>query len=179
MCEPATLTIIAVSAAVAAAGVSAYGQYQQGEYQKAVADENAKMQEQSAALASQRGAVAAGVQRMKSSQEIGAARAAAGGSGIELTSGTTLDAISDARMLSELDAQTITNNAAREAWGYKAGAMNAIAQGQAAQMAGRYGAAATLIGGAAQAASMGASYKSAQIGPRGGTSGGTTGGTLV
>lgn len=175
MCEPATLTIIAVGAAVAAAGVSAYGQYQQGEFQKSVAKENAKIAEDEAALAQQRGAIAAGVQRMKASQEIGQARAAAGENGIELTSGTTLDAIADARMLSELDAQTIKNNAAREAWGYKVGAVNAIAQGQAGQLAGRYGAGATLIGAAAQAASMGAAYKTSQLKVGGGTSAGALG----
>lgn len=149
MCEPTTIAVLTIAAATA----SAYSQYQQGEYQKEVADQNARIAEDEASLALQRGAIAKGVERMKGAQEIGAARAAQGTSGVELTSGSALDVISDAAMLNELDAQTIGNNAAREAWGYRVQATNDRAQGRLAQAAGRYGAAATLIGGAAQAGS--------------------------
>jgi hypothetical protein len=169
--------MIAIGASVAAAGVSTYGQVQAGNYQKAVANENAKIAEQSGALALQRGAAEAGIRRMKAGQEIGQARAQLGTTGIALESGGGLEAIADARMMSELDVETVKNNAAREAWGYKVGAMNSRAQGELALTSSRYGAASTLLGTAAQAASMGASYKMAQLGPRGG--GGTTGGTLV
>jgi hypothetical protein len=170
MCEPATLTTIAIVASVGATAAQAYGQYQAGEYQKKVADQNARIAEDEAALALQRGAIAKGVERMKGAQEIGAARAAQGTSGIDMTSGSALDVISDAAMLNELDAQTIGNNAAREAWGYQVEATNARAAGRLAQTQARFAAASTLIGGAAQAASMGANYK---LRAGGGTSAGS------
>jgi hypothetical protein len=174
MCEPVTtgLLIASAVASVAAAGTAAYGQVQQGKYQQEIADQNAKYQEDSAALALQRGSYEAGVSRMQTSQQIAEARAAGGGSGIEMTNGSALDAISDARMLNELDVQTIKNNAAREAWGYKVGATATRAQGELDRMSSRYGAASTLLGGAAQAASLAYGFKkpttSGALAPSGG-----------
>jgi hypothetical protein len=169
MCVP--LVVVGMAAAVAAAGVSAYGQVRSSNYQAKVAEQNAQIQENAGALALQRGAIAAGVERMKESQAEGSARAAMGGSGIDLQSGSSLDVLADSRMMNELDAQTVANNAAREAWGYKTAAVNDRAQAELSRMSGRYGAAATLIGGAAQATSMWSGYKSASMGTRGTTSG--------
>lgn len=173
MCEP--LTIAAAATAVVAGGVSAYSQYQQGRYAGRVADQNAEIAEGEAARALQRGAQAAGVKRMETSLEVGEARARAGATeGIDLTSESSLDAIADARMMSELDAQTISSNAALEAWGYKVQATGQRAQARGARYAGKMGAATTLIGAASQAASIGMSYKVGTTAP-----GGTTTGVLL
>lgn len=171
MCVP--LVVIGMAAAVAAAGVSAYGQVRQSNYQAKLDEQNAKLQEDAAAIAANRGGQDAGIQRMKGSQLEASARAEAGATGIDLQSGSTLDVLADSRMMNELDALTIKNNAAREAWGYKTTAVQNRAQAELTRMGGRYGAAATLIGGAAQATNMWAGYKG------GLTTRGTTTGALT
>lgn len=169
MCEPTTIAVLTMAASAAAA----YQQIQQAEFQAGVAEQNAQLAEGQSALALQRGAIAKGVERMKGSQAIGEARAQQGTSGIDLTSSSSLDVISDAAMLNELDAQTIGNNAAREAWGYQVQATNERAQARSTRTAGRLGAAATLIGGAAQA---GSGYAAAKY--RASAAGGTSAGAV-
>lgn len=93
---------------------------------------------------------------------IGSQRAGFAASGVDIGFGSAVDAQADAAFLGELDALTIRNNAAREAWGYnvqatdlrkraeitrKAGAM-AEATGREQQKAARIGAATTLVAGA-------------------------------
>jgi len=137
-------------------GVQAYGQIQQGNYEAKVENQNAQFLEGAAGVAQQRGGNAAGLRRMKGSQDIGEARASAGASGLDVGSGSVVDMIADSRMLSELDAQTETNNAAREAWGYKVQATEARARAKLAKTKSRYNAAATLLGGLGSTVEQGA-----------------------
>jgi hypothetical protein len=65
-----------------------------------------------------RGSLAAGVARMKGSQLAAEQQVGYATSGIDVGVGTPAQTIAQTRMMSELDAQTLKNNAAREAWGF-------------------------------------------------------------
>lgn len=92
---------------------------QQAQYDAGVAHRNATILDQAAGDAEVRGEQAAGVERMKGTQLIGKEHAAYAASGIDANAGSTQDVYAGTRAMSELDAQTIRNNAAREAWGYR------------------------------------------------------------
>ena len=66
-----------------------------------------------------RGALAAGLARQQGTKLGAKQRVAFSNSGVDATVGTAADVIAETAMLTELDANTIRNNAAREAWGHK------------------------------------------------------------
>lgn len=88
-------------------------------FQEQEAKDNAELARQAQTDAIQRGQQQEGYARMKAGGEIAAARAQAGASGVDGTVGSPVDAMADLRMMSEMDALTLRNNAAREAWGYQ------------------------------------------------------------
>lgn len=115
---------------------TAIGQRQQagavlasGGYNQRLAEWNAKLAERQAADAIARGQTAAQRQGMATRQAIGAQRAALAANGVEVNDGSAVDVQSDTAALGALDALTIRNNAAREAWGYQAQASNYRQQG--------------------------------------------------
>jgi hypothetical protein len=85
---------------------------------------------------------------------VGTQRAGQAAGGVDVGYGSTVDVQADAKYLGELDAQTIRQNAQREAWGYKVTAVdyrkqaevtrmtgeNALIAGQTAQTTARIGA---------------------------------------
>ena len=75
-------------------------------------------------------------QRTKTAQLIGSQRAALASQGGDVDSGSPLDIQSDTARAGEFDAQTIRNNAAQQAYGYRLQAANAAGD------AGRYSASA-------------------------------------
>lgn len=165
MCEPITLSSVAAWGSIAAAGISAYGMYQQGQSQKALGEYNAKVsennaivQQQAAEDARRRGDIAEDAQRRQTRQMLAAQRAAIGAQGGVLTDQSTEAILADTAQFGELDALTVRNNAAREAWGLEVGANNTLAQaeasrfqGQAASRAASLSAVGTLIGGVSNA----------------------------
>lgn len=142
MCEPTTLL---AAATLATGAVGAVGQYQAGQFQEAVANQNAKVQEMQATDALQRGADEETRQRKRVRQLLGQQRVAMGANNVVLSSGSPLDILADTARLGEEDAITIRNNARREAWGYRVGAQSSRAQGRVSALEGRYGAASTLL----------------------------------
>ena len=156
MCEPVTLSVAAIGLTAASAGVGAYGAIQQGKYASAVANQNAQLAEQAAADALERGANDAGITRMKGSQLEGRQQAVMAANNVDASSGSDANLLGDSRLMNELDVARITSNAAREAWGYKVGAVQARAQGEADSLRAGYGAANSILGGLSQAASIGA-----------------------
>jgi hypothetical protein len=181
MCEPVSMGIM-TAMAVAGAATSAYGQVKQGQFQQAVANQQAEAQDAAATAELEKGAAVAGETRMKGSMAVGEARATAGGGGVDLSSGSPLDAISDSRMMNELDAQRASNDAVKQAWGYKTGAAVSRAQGQASSTAAGYGAAGTLLGAGAQTAGMWANWQGGRRGAGlslGVNGGGTTAGAVA
>lgn len=71
-----------------------------------------------AVLTMQAGGIQAGKLRMEGSKVVAAQRVAFGASGVDGTTGTAADLATGSRLMSELDAQTAINNAARAALGH-------------------------------------------------------------
>lgn len=130
--DPISLAITAVSALAGAAGSIMQGrsQSQAASYQAAVAQNQAKASEINAQYATQAGAQREQAQRMRTAGLIGAERAGAAAHGVDANTGSALDIQSDSATLGELDALTIRNNAAREAYNYRVQASSAGAQAQ-------------------------------------------------
>lgn len=86
-------------------------------------------------------AIARGVEeeqrfRTKVRASIGAQRVGFAAGNIDVSSGSAADVQADAAYLGELDALTISGNAAREAWGYKTQAEDLTRRGQIARQEG-------------------------------------------
>jgi hypothetical protein len=120
MCLPA----LVIAATIASAAISAYGAYQQQKSANAAANYNAQIQNRNAEIANmqaentvEQGAVAEKQHRLQVSELEGTQRAAASGSGLLVDSGSNLDVTKDTQGFGELDALTIRNNYARQAWG--------------------------------------------------------------
>lgn len=174
MCEPgsATLAYVAIASTVASTAVSVMGAQQQAaaqsaaaNYQSQVAANNAIIARQNADAALEAGRAAEQQQRMKSASLIGSMRAAQAANGVSLDSGSVLDVQADAATLGELDALTIRNNAARQAWAYESQASNFTSQSQLdsaqagwAKQAGMTQSMGSLLGGAASVSNQWATY---------------------
>lgn len=176
MCEPLTISTMAVMAASGA--MAADAQQKEAGFQADLAFANGRRADKEAGRAMERGQSAELVKRLEGGAAVAEARARAGSSGVDLTSASTLDVLGDSRMMGELDARTIENNAALEAWGYQTTGENARAQSAATRKAGRVAAASTLIGTAAQIGQAGMTYKLSKVPGRSATDGKTTAGAL-
>ncbi len=137
MCEAASAIAIAGLALTAAAtATSVYSAYEQNEsqnkandYNAAVMNRNAENSNAQATRVEEQGAIDEKVHRQKVQQMIGTQRAGFANTGLLVDDGTSLDVTKDTAGFGDLDAQTIRNNAAVQAWGvrnqsadYRAGA---------------------------------------------------------
>ena len=102
----------------------------QANYQAQLARNNQMIAEWNAQRALQQGQVAEQQQRFKSAQVIGSQRAALASQGGDVNSGSPLDIAGDSARAGEFDAQTIRNNAAMQAYGFRVQAANAGAQSE-------------------------------------------------
>lgn len=89
------------------------------DYQSKVASNNAQIAEWQAQDALARGAKAEQQQRLKAAQLKGTQRASMAARGIALDEGSPLNILNDTDFMNELDVNTIKNNTAKEAWGYR------------------------------------------------------------
>lgn len=105
----------------------------QGRYERAQSEQNAQLAEWQAEDALARGKIAVGTQVGQQRQAVGAARAAGGGSG---TAPSTY-AQDQIESLGAFDRTVISNNAAREAWGYRTEAAQQRGQGDLAYQSSR------------------------------------------
>lgn len=144
---------VAAGAAIVGAGLNLYGghleaeaQLQEGAYANKAARANARVSRVAASDAYTRGAQQAGARRMAASQQISQTRAAFGASGVDSSVGSPLHAMADVRMMSELDAQTTKNNAAREAWGLQVQALGQQQEGEFALKRAQHASDMTLLG---------------------------------
>lgn len=114
----------------ALAGTQAIGQFsaqrrqakiteQEGEYAAGAYEQNAALAELQATDTIARGREAEGDFRTRAKVTAGGVRAGLAAQGVDIGTGSALDVQRDLGALSELDALTIRNNAAREAWGYR------------------------------------------------------------
>lgn len=111
---------------------SAYGAFSKSsgsqaayEYQAVVADNNAKMAEWQAQDALKRGVTAVNQHQLKVSQLQGTQRASMASRGIDLGQGSALDILTDTAFMGKIDANTIQDNAVKEAWAYRTQAAGA------------------------------------------------------
>ena len=160
----ATTIMAGVSMAMTAAGtaMSIAGQAQQAgaqagvaNYQAQVARNNQMVAEWNAQRALQQGQVDEQNQRSKAAALLGSQRAALASQGSDVDSGSPLDIQADTTRAGEYDAQTIRNNAAVKAYGYRVQGANAGAEAnlddfKAASAMGAlpYGIGSSLLGGA-------------------------------
>lgn len=134
--------------AVVAGGtaMSAYGQMQSGKETNTLFQQNAQIAEYQAQDAEARGKVGEKQSRRLTEKVIGAQRTSLAGQGVDVNRGSALDVQSDAAYLGELDALTIRNNAAKEAWGYRMQAKDLSTRGRNAKREGEWGAYTTILG---------------------------------
>ncbi len=160
MGSASSMMAVAMGVQSANSAASAYNQSQalktQGEYQSQQANANARISEIKAKDAIERGQKDSNALRKKSNQFIGSQRVAAAASGADVDKGVSLELQTEAKVMSELDMMTITNNAWREAWGYRVEANDTRGQGRFAQMAAKSEAKQTMLTGGLQALSYGA-----------------------
>jgi hypothetical protein len=120
---------------------SAYGAYSKSsgdqaayQYQAQVADNNATMANWQAQDALKRGVSAVNNSQIKTSQLQGTQRASLAARGIDLSQGSALDILSDTSFMGQIDANTLKDNAAKEAWAYNTQASNASANAELLRM---------------------------------------------
>lgn len=152
MCEPISLSLITLGLTAAGTAVGAVGNYMQGQAEGEAADFNAHLSDIQAGDARQRGEVEASRYRSAGTRMVAQQRVAAGASGIEGKS--VEDLMLDTALMSERDAETVRNNAAREAWGYEVQAADLRLRGAGARSRGVFGAGGTILGGIASGLSM-------------------------
>lgn len=137
----------------------AYSQSQamkaQGDYQRQMANLNARMADMQAEDALKRGSREATEHKKKVKQLVGSQRAAMASQGIALDSGSALDIQEETISMGAEDALTIKNNAWREAWGYRSQGEASRYEGEVAKAASRNQARNTLITGGLQATAAG------------------------
>lgn len=156
----AAATSLLVASTALSAGTSILGASRQaealrmqGDYQRSIAEQNARSLDLNAADAIDRGKTAASEIRKKAKALIGSQRAGFAGQGVDVNSGTAISVQDEAYTMGESDALTIANNAWREAWGYKTKARDTRGQGRLAQMTSRVQGRNTMLTGGLQAAS--------------------------
>lgn len=170
--DPSTLALTAVAASTASAGIAAVGAIRQGQAQAQAAQYQAQVARNNAIIANQNSeaAIAAGnsqaiTSELRTAQLAGRQRAALAASGIDPNSGSALDIQRDTAETGALDALTIRNNAARQAYGYQVAGVSDNAQAQLDQStaandtsASYLNAGGSIIGGASSVSNQWLSY---------------------
>lgn len=138
-------------------GYSALASNAQGTYEARVARQNARLENERAKDAIERGTTEAQRYQRRLSQEQGQQNAALAANGIDITFGSAADVRGDTAMFGREDTGTIYENAFREARGYEINAANFLSESRAARMRARsalvkgaFDIAGTVLGGATQ-----------------------------
>jgi len=167
-----TLATIGSVASLAGGAVGAYGAIESGEasgaaasYQSQVAANNAIIAGENAQYAKAAGEVQVTASELKTAATIGAIKTNQAASGLDVNSGSNEDVQSSAKELGELDALTVRNNAARQAYGYQVQSTSFTQQSQLSSAqseqdltAGMFGAGSSILGGATSATNNYARY---------------------
>jgi len=131
--------------------VTAYSQYQAGRTNDIFATTNAAGADYQAKDALSRGKTAVARHRERVSQLLASQRVGYAAQGIRIDDGSALEVQQDTAQQAELDVLTIKNNAAMEAFGYRAQARDYRVQGKLGKIAARGEATNTLLTGVAKA----------------------------
>lgn len=131
MCDASTVAGVGLGAQAAGGVAAAYGAYSKSKAEKTaytmqaqVADNNKKYAGWQAEDALRRGQKATVAQQLKTRQLKGAQIARMAENGIDLGEGSALNILTDTDYMGAIDANTITDNAAKEAWFYRAQSQN-------------------------------------------------------
>lgn len=137
------------------------GALAQGKFEAGMLEQNAKISELQAEDALAVGKEQQDRHMLEVRRLIGEQKTTIAGSGVDISSGTARDLMSDSAFLGELDRATIANNARREAWGYRVQAANYRNQATLAKLGSKNNAQSyrnqtysTIIGGAAEIGSL-------------------------
>lgn len=166
---------------------SLLGGYQQSEayrseaaYNQQVGELNAKWADAKASDAVYRGNKAAKEQLKQTNNLAGSQRAALAAQGLDISSGSALEGVTDTYALGAKDALTIQNNAFRESLGYKIEAVKSTNQSRMAAISGKYSSRQSLLSGGLGAigAGLGAAGDIPRARGNSGYSGGSSGATM-
>ncbi|KIQ60177.1 hypothetical protein RL74_06700 [Pseudomonas fluorescens] len=124
------MALIPVAISLVGGMMGAQNARQEGAYSAGMLNRNAALKEQAAQESIFAGDTSADWQRVRTGQAVGTQRSVQAANGIDVNSGSAAQLQDDTAMIGELDALTIQNNAAREAYGYRIQAdqdrMNAV-----------------------------------------------------
>ncbi|MFJ1336758.1 hypothetical protein ACIKP7_01300 [Pseudomonas caricapapayae] len=149
MCAVAAIPFIAMGAS---ALMSAQQSQAQGAASAEASLQNAQFANQAADDAVARGEFESDQQRLQTRAAIGSQRAGFAANGVDVNSGSAAEIQDDTAALGELDALTIRNNAAREAWGYRTQAQQNVLAANTAKGSAKAGMFGSLLTAGAQGA---------------------------
>jgi hypothetical protein len=141
------MAAIPIGMALVGGMMGAQSATQQGEFQSSMLNQDAGFKRRTAQEVLNAGDTSADWQRVRTGQAIGTQRSAQAANGIDVNSGSAAQLQDDTAMLGELDALTIQNNAAREAYGYQVQANQDIKNARQAVSNGRTAATGSILGG--------------------------------
>ena len=158
MCDPATLTMMAMASAAAGTAVSTVGAVQQGKSAQNLANYNAQVAQNDAIAARQKADFDAAAQDRKARLFEGTQRASMAGTGGELLD--MQDVVDMSKEEAELENLAIRYGGEMGYWAGQQGADLARFQGKVAKQTAQGKAASSLLTGASSVAGMGAKYSS-------------------
>lgn len=133
---------------VASTGLGLIANEQETRAKEKEAQDNARLAQRAAVDSLQRGDREAGQARIGTSRLIAEQKVAYANSGVDPTVGTPAQAGAATRVMGEMDAQTLQNNAVREAWGFRTYGIKYQTQAQLEATHGTNRAMGTVLGGA-------------------------------
>lgn len=159
MCSPALIPV-----AIGAGSGLLQGMSQSSQLKSQAADlqRNAAYLNRAANDARARGRVEADNQRVQTQLDIGTQRAAQAANGGDVNEGSNAIIQQDTAQYGELDAMIISNNAAREAYGYEVQASNALDNARTLKKNAKTSVISSVLGGAV--GGLGSSYASGALG---------------
>lgn len=160
-----TIAALTAGASLLSARQQAAGLEASAAYSERMAGVNERLSNMQAEDAEKRGEVEAGNVLKRANQIKGSQRAGFAAQGIAVDSGSAQDVQTETAEMGALDALTVRNNAAREAWGYKMQGLQGRASAEMDAMGKRNTAGATLLTGGIQAAdSIARGYSASRYG---------------
>jgi hypothetical protein len=148
----ASAAVIGIIASVASTAVAVYGAVQAGNQRSEAAKYNQALAGQNAKAAQEQGAEAALQSQRQTAQKIGAMQANYGASGVDASTGTPLDVLTDSVRQGTLDQLTLKYDASLRGAGYSNTATLDGMEAGNATTSGYLNAAGAALGGTAQAA---------------------------
>ena len=113
------MALIPVAISLVGGMMGAQNAKQEGAFNAGMLNRNAALKDQAADETQFAGDTSADWQRVRTGQAVGTQRSVQAANGIDVNSGSAAQLQDDTAMIGELDALTIQNNAAREAFGYR------------------------------------------------------------